>query len=92
MKIKIERSGGLAPITNSSEIDVKDLPPELIPTTKKIMQKQKTLSARPPPRGAADYYSYKIVIQDGSKKRELECNQFNMDNDLKTLVKYVESH
>lgn len=92
MIIKVERSGGLAAIPKCSEIDVKDLPAELIPTAKKIMMEEKSYSLpiRSPPKGAADYYTYKILIKDGVKKRIIECNQFNIQNDLKSLVKYVE--
>jgi hypothetical protein len=44
------------------------------------------------PKGAADYYTYKISFQDGSKRKIIECNQFNIQNDLKSLVNYVESN
>jgi hypothetical protein len=90
--IKVERSGGFAAIPKCSEIDIKNLPSELIPTAKKIMRAKKSYSLpmMSPPKGAADYYTYKILIQDGVKRRIIECNQFNIQNDLKSLVKYVE--
>jgi hypothetical protein len=90
--IKIERSGGLAGITKYSEIDVKDLPSELKPKANKIIMEQKSnsFSARSLPKGAADYYTYKIIFQDRSKKRIIECNQFNIQKDLRSIVKYIE--
>jgi hypothetical protein len=90
--IKVERSGGLAAIPKYSEIDLKDLPSELLPTAKKIMMQQKSYSLlmKSVPKGAADYYTYKISFQDGAKRKIIECNQFNIQNDLKSLVKYVE--
>jgi hypothetical protein len=90
--IRVERSGGMAAIPKCSEIDVKDLPTELMPMAKKIMMEQKSYSlpVSLPPKGAADYYTYKILIHDGVKSKIIECNQFNIQNDLKSLVKYVE--
>jgi hypothetical protein len=90
--IKVERSGGLTGIPILNEIDAKDLPSALIITAKKIMvdQKLSSLPLKATPRGAADYYSYKISVQDGLNGRVIECNEFNIQDDLKLLVKYIE--
>lgn len=92
MIIKVERSGGLTGIPLSREMDIKDLPSALITTAKKIMADQKSspLSMKSTPRGAADHYTYKILIQDGMNQRVIECSQYNIQDDLKSLVKYVE--
>jgi hypothetical protein len=90
--VKVERSGGLVAIPITIEMDAKDLPSTLITTAKKIMTDQK-LSALPmqgTPKGAADYYSYKISIRDGVNQRVIECNEYNIQDDLKLLVKYIE--
>jgi hypothetical protein len=94
VRIKVERSGGLAGIPLSNEIDEKDLPPPLIHTAKKIIEDKKSpsLSMKLSPTGAADHYSYKISILDGTIKRVIECNQFQLQDDLRSLVKYVEKH
>ncbi len=91
MKIRVERSGGFAGIPISNEIDEKDLPIALIRTAKKIVEEQKSeLPLKSTPRGAADHFTYKISIQDGAKESVVECNQYNIKDDLKSLVKYVE--
>jgi hypothetical protein len=92
--IKVERSGGLTGIPFLTEIDAKDLPSTLKIRAKKMLVDQK-LSALPmkvTPRGAADYYSYKISVQDGVNRRVIECNEYNIQDDLKLLVKYIEKN
>lgn len=92
MRIRVERSGGLAGIPISTEMDAKDLPTPLVRTAKKIIKDKNvpSLSMKPSPRGAADHYNYKISVQDGSNLNVIECNQYNIEDDLKTLVKYME--
>ena len=92
MRIRVERSGGFAGLPVSNEIDGKDLPSGLTRTAKKIMEDKRasSLSIKSSPRGAADHYTYKISIQDGRNQRVIECNQYNIGDDLKSLVKYIE--
>lgn len=92
MIIKIERSGGLVAVPISIEMDAKDLPSTLITTAKKIMMDQRlsTLPIKGIPKGAADYYSYKISVRDGVNRRVIECNEYNIQDDLKLLIRYVE--
>ena len=94
MIIKVERSGGLTGISTTNEMDVMDMPSALITTAKKIMADQKSSSSlmKSAPKGAADHYIYKISIQDGMNRRVIECNQYNIQADLKSLVKYVERY
>ena len=92
MIIKVERSGGFAGIPVSNEIDANNLPSALVTKLKKIMENtnSSTLPIKDTPRGAADHYTYKISIQDGVNLKVIECNQFNIEDDLKSLVKFVE--
>jgi hypothetical protein len=94
VKIKVERSGGLAGIPISNEMDIKDLPSALISTAKKIIEHKEapSLSMKSSPRGAADLYSYKISIQDGADRKIIECNEYDIQDDLKSLVKYIEKN
>ena len=94
MKIKVERSGGLAAISVSNEMDSKDLPSGLAATAKNIMRDEKlsSLPMKSTPIGAADHYSYRISIQDGINRRVIECNQYDIQDDIKSLVKYVEKN
>ena len=93
MIIKVERSGGFAGIPVSNEIDANNLPSALVTKLKKIMENtnSSTLPIKDTPRGSADHYTYKISIQDGVNVKVIECNQFNIEDDLKSLVKYIEN-
>lgn len=92
MKIKVERSGGMAGISISKEMDARDLPPALVNTAKKMMEKPNSSSIplKLTPRGAADHYSYRISIQEGVNQSVIECNQYNIQDDLKPLIRYIE--
>lgn len=91
MIIKVERSGGLTGIPFLNEIDAKDLPSNLVNVAKKIMADQKsyTLSMKTTSKGS-DYYSYKISIQEGGNQSIIECNDLNIQGDLKLLIRYIE--
>jgi hypothetical protein len=90
--IKVERSGGLTAIPVSKEMDVKDLPSQLITTVKKIMMDQNSylLPLKSTPKGAADHYTYKILVEDGVNRRAIKCNEYDIQDDIKLLVKYIE--
>lgn len=92
MIIKVERSGGIAGIQISNQIESKDLPSTFVTKLNKIMENRNadSLPRKSIPTGAADYYSYKISIQDGVNRKVLECNQYNITDDLRSLIGYVE--
>jgi hypothetical protein len=92
MIIKIERSGGLSGIPFSREINVNDLPSRYVATAKKIISSTKSskIPLKPTSRGSADLFTYKILIKDGSDESITECNESNMQADLKSLIKYIE--
>jgi Emfourin len=94
VRIKVERSGGFTGISVTSEMDGKDLPSDLMTTAKNIVARQKSssLPMKSTPKGAADHYTYKISIINGGSRRVIECNQYNIQDDLKSLVKYVEKN
>ena len=92
MIIKVEHSGGFAGMSISNQIDSRDLPSTLVTKLNKIMENTKadSLSSRTAPRGAADHFTYKISVKDGASERVIECNEYNLGDDLKSLVKYIE--
>lgn len=94
MRIRVERSGGLAGIPISNEMDEKDLPSALISTAKKIIEDKRlsSLSIKSSPKGAADHYSYKISINDGVQRRIIECTQYDIQDDLKSLIRFIEKN
>jgi hypothetical protein len=89
----VERTGGFTGMPQYSEIKTDNLPSSLEPTLKKIMNSKKTaLAMKSPPKGAADYYTYKISIKDGRIEGTIVCNQYDIQDDLKSLIKYVEKN
>ncbi len=92
MKIKIERSGGFGGITSSSEMNADKLSPLLEGTVKKLLDhKGSGVLKGTRPKGAADYLNYKITLEDGDRNSVIVCNQFDMDDDLSSLIRYVEN-
>ncbi|HKQ21793.1 MAG TPA: protealysin inhibitor emfourin [Nitrososphaeraceae archaeon] len=94
MIIKVERTGGLTGISVSKELKVDDLPSKLETIVKeKIIDSQSSsIPLKSTPKGSADYFTYRISIQDGPNRKVIECSQFNIHEDLKFLIKYVEKH
>ena len=92
VRIRVERSGGFAGIPIANEIDSKNLPPTLVTKLNKIIENAKSpkLPLSATPRGAADHFTYKILVKDGEKETVIECNQYSLEDDLRSLVKYVE--
>lgn len=92
--IKVERTGGFAGISKSSELHCEDLPSELENTIMQIIKNTKTssLPLKSSSKGAADHYSYRITVDDGAKSRVIECSQYDIKDNLKSLVAYVEKH
>jgi hypothetical protein len=88
--IKIERSGGLAGLRKTAEIDSKNLPASLVTSAKKLMnEREPPLQTKPK---GADYYNYKISIQDGKQHKVIECTQLNIQDELRSLVNYIEKN
>lgn len=90
MIIKIERSGGLAGIRKTAEIDSKNLPASLVTSARKLMnERERPLQMKSE---GADYYNYKISIQDGKQRKVIECTQLNIQDELRSLVNYIEKN
>lgn len=96
MKIKVERSGGFAGISTSSEIEAERLPSSIEDTVRKLLVKKKLPSMKREgltrPKTAADYFNYKITIQDAKKAKVVEYDEYNMDSSVKSLVSYVQEN
>jgi hypothetical protein len=91
--IKVERSGGLTGIRISSEMDENDLPSSMVSKAKQIIgNPHLSIPMRSIPRGSADHYTYKISIRDGVNQRIINCSQYELQGDLKLLIKYIESN
>jgi hypothetical protein len=105
MKIHLERSGGFAGMTSSTTVDTKALAPNDANELQNLIHKSNLFegsakSAQQPnpspktktKKGAADYFTYKITIRNGDKEQSMECNDVNMQADVKGLVDFVTKH
>jgi len=95
MKISIQRSGGIAGINRSYIVDTDTLSPDETRKIKKMVQDGRLFELRSPPptitKGSADYYSYSITLDDNGTEHIVNCNQFNVQKELKLLIDYVEN-
>lgn len=93
MKIRVERFGGLAGLVTSKEIEAVNLPSPIINKVHEILRdKLPNLTKTSLPKGAADHFNYRIIIQDGKKNKVIECNQYDIKDDLKDIVKFIEAN
>lgn len=88
----VKRSGGFAGISTTSKIDTKDLPPKILNIVNEIMTNPRspTLLNRVTQKGAADHYQYVIEVKNGTSTKTIKCNQYNVQDDLKSLIEYIE--
>ena len=91
--IKIERSGGLTGVQITNEVDVKRLPSSVATRLKKMMLNDwyPALLSSQHQWAREIILLYKILIEDGVNKKVIECNEYNIHADLKSIVKFVES-
>jgi hypothetical protein len=94
VRIKVERTGGFAGISKYSEIDSKNLPSSIKTDLINLVNENKKIpnSVKLVPKGAADHFTYRITINDGSKQRVIVCDQYTINTSLRSLVTYVEKH
>jgi hypothetical protein len=92
--IKVERTGGFAGMSEYSQMNSDDLPASLKTALTKLINDnvKPSNSLKSVPKGSADHYSYRITVDDGANQRVIECNQYNIQDNLKSLVTYVEKH
>lgn len=92
MIIRVERSGGLIGTIIRHEIDSKDLPSALKLKLNRLMNNASSVrsGAESTPKGAADHFNYKISVQKGPYQKVIDCNQYNIQEDLKSLIRYIE--
>jgi hypothetical protein len=102
MKIYFERSGGFAGMLSSTTVDTENLPSKEAIEIKNLVEKahffelpSKLLtpsSSSKITKGAADYFVYKITIQNNNqskKEHSVECNDLNMQPTLRPLIDFL---
>ena len=92
MKIHFERSGGFAGMLTTVSVDTSLLPSEQAGQIQNIVEDANffNLTSAPPPpkRGVADYFIYKITVEDG-RKHTVECTDIAMQPSIKPLIDFL---
>ena len=88
MKIEIERSGGFAGIIKKNTVDTEKLPKDVANNIEKLLTETKLINTRlnTVKSKMADCYYYKISIQTGNEKQEIEFREFDVDNKLRRMI------
>ena len=95
MKIYFERSGGFAGMLNSTTVDTQNLSSKEANEIKNLVEKAhffelpSKLSQPSKTKGAADYFVYKVTIQNDQGKYSVECNDVNMQPTLRPLINFL---
>jgi hypothetical protein len=92
MIIRIERSGGFAGINEDSQVNSDDLPASMKTTLTKLINVKRPNRLKSVPKGSADHYSYRITVDDGTKKQVIDCSEYDIQDDLMSLVTFVHKH
>ena len=98
MKIYFERSGGFAGMLSSTTVDTQNLSSKEANEIKNIVEKthffelpsKLSQSSSKTTKGAADYFVYKITIQNNNNNNQsqhsVECNDVNIQPTLRPLI------
>jgi hypothetical protein len=72
------------------EIEDNKLPRSLAGTVKEVLNaKTYKLKGSRRQKGAADCFNYRIIIENERKAHVFECDELDLDNDVKGLVQYI---
>lgn len=100
MKIQVERSGGFAGIGSSTTVDTQSLSPNEANEIQKLIQNSHffEIPSKSPQyssktkKGAADYFTYKITIQNDEREHSVQFNDINMQPKIKPLLDFLMKH
>jgi hypothetical protein len=93
LKINLERSGGILGSVSSHTVDTNKLPKSKAAELKDLLSqsefyKLSSMRSNPilPKKGAADYFTYNITVEDGEKKHSVRCTDLGMTKELRELI------
>jgi hypothetical protein len=95
LKINFERSGGILGSVFSRTIDTETLPKSKVTNLERLLEQSdffnlpSETTRLSKTRGAADYYTYNITVEKGTKKHSVKFTDLAMTKDLNELVKSV---
>jgi hypothetical protein len=99
MKVYLERSGGFAGMVTSTNVDTQKLSPSEAHEIQNLIENSRffELPSNPPQslkakKGAADYFTYKITVQDDKREHSVQFNDINMQPKVKPLIDFLVKH
>jgi hypothetical protein len=99
MKVYLEKSGGFAGMVTSTSVDSQLLPPNEAKEIQRLIENSHffELPSQPPQsskttKGAADYFTYKITVQNDQKEHTVQFNDINMQTKIKPLIDFLVKH
>ena len=99
MKVYLEKSGGFAGMVTSTSLDTQTLPPSEAHEIQNLIENSHffDLPSRSPQsskskKGAADYFTYKITVQNDEKEHTVQFSDLNMQSKVKPLIDFLVKH
>jgi hypothetical protein len=101
MKIHLERSGGFAGMIMSTTVDTNTLSSNEVNELQGLIEKSQFFelssesveeASSKTKKGAADYFTYKVTVQNGDGQHTVEWNDLSMQPNLKRLVDFLVKH
>ena len=92
MRVRFERSGGMAGITLAHDFDSAELPPEQTAELTRLVAEAQFFELPGKIRrtgGAADLFQFTITVEDGTQKHSVEFDQGAAPEHLRTLAQWL---
>lgn len=93
MRIRFVRSGGIANIPSTVDLDISTLPASKVKQVKKLLQKARFFDQPSRALGsqqARDEYHYQVTITDGAQTHTIETTDTALSPDLLPLIEWLE--
>jgi hypothetical protein len=94
VRIHFERSGGIANIPSTVDLDTSTLPASKVKRVKKLLQKARFFDQPSRAFGshqARDEYQYQVTITDGTQTHTIETTDTALSPDLVKLIEWLET-
>jgi hypothetical protein len=92
MRVRFERSGGMAGITMAHDFDSTELPPEQTAELTRLVTKAQFFELPGEIRATrvvADLFQYSITVEDGAQKHSVQFDQGAAPEHLRALVQWL---
>lgn len=92
MRIRYERSGGLANIGVKYDVDSAKLSEDKAEQLKRLIEAARPFdqpAASPAPAGAADQYQYELTVEDGGRTHTIRTNDTAASAELMNLFDWL---